>query len=246
MVAFAQKKGLKGISITDHYDLDPPKGVRAYNFDPLDQQNEIDEVKKPNNSLQIFKGIEVGIQPSSMDRIKSFLDRYNFDVIVASAHFVNGQDPFSGNYYKSLDWKEAYRNYLISIDQSISDFRNFDILGHFDYIVRYSPYTQKTLEYAHFQDILDGILRKLANWGKALEINTNTYRFRYGTYVKLDIGVLKRFKELGGEFITLGSDAHDVERVGEDFDAFRSIIKSAGFNYITHFNKRQHSLTKLK
>ena len=54
----------------------------------------------------------------------------------------------------------------------------------------------------------------------------------------LDRDILLRFKELGGEFISLGSDSHDPGRTGDNFLYYAEFVKSLGFRYLTHFESR--------
>ncbi len=242
----AIRKGLGGIIFTDHYDVDPPPSIIAFDFQPEAQQFAIDQIRGKYPDFEVLKGIEVGIQKGSLEKIESFVSRYKFDTIIASVHFVNGLDPYFGDYYKRYDWHDAYRNYLLNILECISEYDNFDTVGHFDYIVRYSPYKQKVMKYSDFADEFEAIFKVLKDKGKALEVNTNTYRAKYGEAPKLDEEVLKRYKKSGGEFISLCSDAHDDYRVAENFKNYGEIIKSAGFSYITHFKERHPVLTKIQ
>jgi histidinol-phosphatase (PHP family) len=237
--------GMKGIVFTDHYDMDPPRGIEGFTYDPAAQQIAIDEIRTAYKDFDILKGIEIGIQKKSLPKISAFLDKFSFDTIIASAHFVEGMDPYFGDYYKNKDWEEAYGFYLQSIYDCISVFDNFDVVGHFDYIVRYSPYKQKMMRYRDFPDHFDSIFKVLKEKGKALEINTNTYRDSYGPAPVLDIEILKRYKESGGEFVSLCSDAHDAGRVGEKFPYYSQIIKDAGFESVVCFKERKPFLMKI-
>ena len=101
----AMELGLAGLAITDHYDIDAPSRDQEFSFDPAEQQAEIDRVVMElggdmlRNGFQVMKGIEVGLQPGIMDKIKSFTSSYNFDTVIASIHFVDGTDPYMGTYY---------------------------------------------------------------------------------------------------------------------------------------------------
>lgn len=246
-VSTAQAKGLSGICFSDHFDLDSPHQGEAFTFDPKLQQSKIDyNISNSNHSISILKGIELGLQPKCLDQIKEFTQKYNFDSIIASVHYIDGLDPYNGEFYQGLTKKQSYSRYLETIYECISNFDNFDILGHFDYIARYSPYNQHSLEYSDFPDHLDEILRILIDKGKILEINTNTYRERNGRTTKLDLNILKRYKELGGEALSLGSDAHEKERIGDNFRQTTEIIQSIGINYLCHFKNRKIRHDKIK
>jgi len=237
-------RDLSGVIITDHLDINAPKGDGSFLFDPLVQQEKIERLNSIHD-IEILKGIEVGMQLHTIDDITSFVNKYKFDQIIASVHFIDGVDPYNGAYYIGKDADTAYARYLETIYLCITQFKNFDILGHYDYITRYAPFLERVILHSKYGEILDQILIFLANEGKALEINTNTYREKNGAIPVLDINVLKRYKEIGGEAVTLGSDAHDADRIGEKFGEFKEVIKSCGFKYIAHYKNREVQFTSI-
>lgn len=252
----ARTSGLAGIIFTDHEDIDVPSGNRAFLFDPALQQQKIDQVKEKygvvdgESDFKVLKGIEIGLQVHTIGKASAFVGKYNFDTIIASVHYLDGFDPYHDPYYDNKDINEAYGRYLEVIYDCISRFGNFDVLGHYDYITRYAPYKEKAILYSRFGEIVDQILLFLAKNGKALEINSNTYRDKKSRTNIVNIPypdpqVLKRFKELGGEAVALASDAHDTWRIAEKFGQYTEFIKSCGFRYIAHFENRQARFTSI-
>ncbi|MCK9628249.1 MAG: histidinol-phosphatase HisJ family protein [Bacteroidales bacterium] len=231
-------EGLGGIVFTDHMDIDTPTKDRTFMFKPEEQQAAIDKLENAEGT-EILKGIEIGLQPQVLNKIKRYIGDSSFDQVIASVHFVDGVDPYHQPYYDGKNFIQAYGRYLDVIYECITTYTDFDILGHYDYIARYAPYAEKSIYYTDFSMQLDRILKFLASEGKALEINTNTYREKCGGVPELDTVVLCRFRELGGEFVSLGSDSHDLNRIGEQFSHYSEIIKSCGFDSVTHFKKRK-------
>ena len=247
----ALAKGLSGVAFTDHCDFFVPE-MKAQQenlvlevFDVPEQQAEIDRVQTLIDGsygpgrLRILKGIEIGMHENHHDDIRRTLAENSFDQVIASVHYLDGIDPFYGGYYEDKDWKTAYGHYLETIFKEMTWLGDFDIMGHYDYVVRYAPYPQTCLTYRDFSDILDEMLRYLAHEGKALELNTKSYQLYKGREVILDTNVLMRYKELGGEIISLGSDSHDPGRVGENFTRFARLLKSLGFRWSAHYEKRK-------
>ncbi len=233
---------LKGIAITDHYDIDAPNRESEFSFDPIEQQAEIERLSVElcnGNQLEILKGIELGLQQCSLKKIKDFASNYKFDTIIASVHFIDGLDPYHQSYYEGKDYIKAYSRALETIVINATKYADFDILGHFDYITRYRDYPVREIRYQQFSDYLDPLLKFLAREGKALEVNTNTYRTRFNGCPNLDINILKRFKELKGEAISLGSDAHECNRIAENFELYSNLIKSCGFKYLAYYKDRK-------
>lgn len=237
--------GLGGMCFTDHCDFYVPPMKAAYEnlveevFDVEAQQAEIDAVNARMEGFRIFKGIELGMQYSCRDRLRKHLAEHSFDQVIASVHYLEETDPFYGGYYEGKGWKTAYGHYLETIYQEMTWLGDFDIMGHYDYVARYAPYPQASILYRDFSDILDPILEYLAHEGKALEINTKTYQDYKGRTPEPDQDILLRYRELGGEFISLGSDSHDPSRVGKNFSSFAAMLKSLGFKYLTHFEARK-------
>lgn len=238
----AVENGLGGIAVTDHFDFDAPKGVMLFQFDPDRQQKAISESlknKRVPDGFKLLRGVEIGVQPQSIDKIKKLISGYSFDTVIASLHFIDGTDPYHGAYYGPYDYKRGYGHYLETFYECISMFEDFDILGHFDYIARYAPYKETDILYSDFSDIIDAILKKLAGEGKTFEINTKTYHLFGNREPHLDMAILKRWKELGGEFVSLGSDAHETKRIGENFSKFTPMLLEAGIRYTVYFEDRK-------
>lgn len=243
----AISKGLSGIAFTDHCDFFVPAMKAQHEnlvpevFDVAPQQAEIDRVQEVvgEGRLKILKGIEVGMHEDHHEDIRAMLSDNSFDQVIASVHYLDGIDPFYGGYYEDKDWKTAYGHYLETIYKEMTWLGDFDIMGHFDYVVRYAPYPETCLRYRDFSDILDEMLRYLIHEGKALEINTKSYQDYKGRLVSLDAEVLERYRRMGGEIISLGSDSHDPSRVGHSFTYFAELFKSMGFRWTAHYEKRK-------
>lgn len=245
----AFSKGLAGMSFSDHCDLYTPPMKAAYEnmvpevFDIEEQQAEITRVQtlllSEGCPFKILKGIEIGLQENCRDGIRDLMAKHSFDSVIASVHYLDNTDPYWGGYYEDKDWKEAYGHYLETIYNEMTWLKDFDIMGHLDYVTRYAPYPKASIYYKDFPDILDSMLKYLADEGKAFEINTKTYQDYHGRIPELDPNILLRYKELGGEAISLGSDSHDPERPGENFQLFADFVQSLGFKYLAHFENRK-------
>ena len=241
----AKEKGLGGLCFTDHCDFFVPMEKAEHEnrvpevFDIAAQQAEIDKVRSIIPEISIMKGIELGMYHDCHQQIRNVLKAGAFDQVTASVHYIENSDPYWGNYYIGKDFKQAYGHYLETIYNEITWLEDFDVLGHFDYVTRYAPYPETSILYSDFGDILDCILRYIAEEGKALEINTKTYQDYNGRTPILDENILKRYLELGGEIISLGSDSHDDFNVGYNITKWPEYLKSLGFKYLAHFEKRR-------
>ena len=250
--------GLGGITFTDHFDIYLPQSKALHgdlgqeDFDIGAQQEEIlragAEFREKGREFKILRGIELGVYGSAREQLSKTLRENTFDCVIASCHYLDDTDPYWGEYYEGKGWKEAFGHYLETLySEMVWLGDRFDVMGHYDYIVRYAPY--KGVDCIRLKDfeILDEILRFLAQGGKALEINTRSYVAdgEGKRKVAADPMVLRRFKELGGEAISMGSDAHRVEDVGRDFGYFRDYLRSEGWRYAVHFEDRKAVFGKI-
>ena len=137
----------------------------------------------------------------------------------------------------------AYGAYLDAVLKSVDAPYAYDAIGHVGYIARCSTYPDKKLYYRDFPDIIDAILKAIINKGKSLEINTSSK----GTKCDLfhDTTILRRYKELGGELITFGSDAHDPSRLCADFKEAEAAAISCGFRYAFIYENHIPTAVKL-
>jgi histidinol-phosphatase (PHP family) len=114
----------------------------------------------------------------------------------------------------------------------------YDSLGHIDYIVRYGNDKEQTYSYSKNADYIDEILKHLIANGKGLEVNAAGWKSGL-SFAHPHQDVLKRYKELGGEIITIGSDAHKPEHVAYDFHKIKDYLEFCGFKYYTEFRQRK-------
>ena len=248
----AKDKGLGGICFSDHCDFYVPPMKASFEdlvpeyFNVTEQQAEIDRVQELcGNDFKILKGIEIGMYEECHEQIRTTLNDNDFDQIVASVHYIDQTDPYYGGFYDGKDWRQAYGRYLETIYREMTWLQDFDIMAHYDYVARYAPYTQASILYRDFSDILDEMFRYLISEGKALEINTKSYQNYNGRMPRLDTELLLRYKDMGGEIISLGSDSHDPIRTGDKFGHYTALLKSLGFHWTAHYEKRKLVQTTL-
>ena len=245
MIKAAIDKGLDIICFTEHNDFDypvtevDPEGkfllnVDSYLYDLLLLKN------KYADRINVLFGIELGLQPSCKRENAILAKSHEFDFVIASSHIVNGIDPYYPAFYEGRSDADAYMEYFESELENINKFDNFDVYGHLDYVVRYGKNKYAEYDYNKFDEILKALIEK----EKGIELNTAGLRKGINA-IHPRIEVLKRYKELGGEIITVGSDAHKKEDVGAGLDVAEQILKDCGFKYYTIFDKRSPEYIKL-
>lgn len=245
MADTAIQLGLGGICITDHLDYDYPEEPDLFLPDLPAYYNSIRKLQEEyQNTLPIRFGIEIGLQPHVVKKNQQVTKSYPFDFVIGSSHVVHHRDPYYGIFYEGRTEQEAYREYFESILENLHTEADFDVYGHLDYVVRYGPDKNLNYTYEKYADIIDEILRILIGKGKGIEINTAGFKYGLG-HPNPTEEILRRYRTLGGEIITVGADAHQPEHIAYDFAKVPGILKAAGFSYFTVFRQRKPEFFKL-
>ena len=247
MILGAIKKGMKTICFTEHFDPDFPKDKEEFDFS-LDTPAYLSHFqncqKEYGAQIGLCFGVEFGLQQHLTEQCREYVKSYPFDFVIGSSHIVNGKDPYLAEFYENRSEREAYLEYFEGVLECARLFTDFDVYGHLDYVVRYGPNKDRDYSYAAYADILDEILKTLIEKGKGIEINTGG--FSHGLdHPNPREEVLKRYRELGGEILTIGSDAHRAERIGYRFEDALPILREAGFRYLTVFKSREPHFLKI-
>lgn len=240
----AVKIGAMGLAITDHCDIDgadidSDKLCRAQLSD-LDRCKEIFDGK-----TDLIKGIEIGQGIYRKKQTEKLLRAYDYDFVLGSLHNLENTEDFYFLNFSQYDVYELLTKYFEGLYE-LSCWGAFDSLAHLTYPIRYIVARDKiNVDMSRFDEIIDAIFETLAKNNKALEINTS------GLFMPMqdtlpNISYVKRFRELGGKYITIGSDSHYAKKIFQGIDKGCEIALASGFEHITIFKKRQPVLIKIQ
>lgn len=253
MLDAAVERGLESVCITDHMDLDfpPQEGEESLGEEPLFQfdVDEYFEVLAPlreeyRDRLDVRIGIEIGLQPHLGERYRKLIQASPFDYVIGSVHLIRGMDPYYGKLFEGRSDEEAYKEAFVETLRCLEGVQDFDALGHLDYVVRYGKHQAEEYSYRKFADEIDEVLRKLISMGKGLEMNTGGLKYGLG-FCNPHPDVVKRYRELGGEIVTIGADAHRPEHVAYEFKLAAEILKMCGFRYYAEYKERRAEFIKI-
>lgn len=237
--------GLSGICFTDHLDYDYPEEPNIFLLDFDNYFKVLSDLReKYTDKISVNIGIELGLQTQAAGQNLAVAEKYPFDFIIGSSHVVNHMDPYYPEFFAGRDEDAAYMEYFESVLENINSGVDFDVYGHIDYVVRYGPNKNAFYTYEKFKDIIDEILTQLISKGKGIEVNTGGFKYGLG-HPNPTEDIIKRYRELGGEIITMGADAHVPEYVAYKFDKTAQIIKNCGFKYYTVFKNRKSEFIPL-
>lgn len=248
MIQKAISLGLTHLCITEHYDpdyiyADGKEGMFELNTDSYLYEL-LKQRERWRDQIQVGFGVELGLQPHLKRELAVYSKSKEFDFIIGSSHICHRRDPYYPAFFEGRTEDEAHREYFESILECIRTLPYFDVYGHLDYVVRYGPTKNDGYTYAKHADVFDRILSALIESEKGLELNTGGFHYALGQPNPC-IEILKRYRALGGEIITVGSDAHDPGGIAREFDKAADILKECGFRYYCIFQGRMPEYLRL-
>ena len=230
----AEKKGKElnlGIILTEHMDLAYPE-PEAFTFNIDDYFATYGD----RRSDILLLGIEIGMREDCVDANRIMATSHPFDFVIGSIHVIENLDIYQKSFYHSRTKEDVYHQYFDSMIGCLQQYDFIDSLGHIDYICRYARFDDPELYYFDFQTDIDLVLSTLAQRDQALEINTR--RLYLPDTKESLLPVYHRFRELGGNYVTIGSDAHKPQDIGKDLDIAFEIADICGLTPV-YFKERK-------
>lgn len=230
-VAAAESQNI-GIVFTEHWDYDYPTNPDAFIFD-------IDEYFSVTGKLRsekILTGIEIGMQVHTAAADDKVAAGHPFDFVLGSIHCVQRQDIYERAFYQGRSKAEVVKAFLTDAITCVENHQNFDSFAHIDYICRYWPYADKELRLEEEQELFDRLFLALIERNKPMEINTR--RLDNAQACEALLAIYQRYKQLGGRYCTIGSDAHYSEHVGRRLDKALMLAQEAGLQPV-YFKERK-------
>lgn len=255
--------GLSAYCITDHVEANfyhpreyyAQKGDNTNDFDDFDYKSrfEMSRTSLPSlkerckGRLKLLFGCELGQANQAPDEAKEVSDCKELDFIIGSLHQVRKRDDFYFMNLSPMPQDELDRLLLDYCKElyELAQKADFDVMGHITYPLRYIVgEAGRTVNLAPCDEVVFETMKTLIGKGKGIEINTSGLRQKYGlTFPHAEY--VKMYRQLGGEILTLGSDAHCTADLGKGISEGAEIAKNAGFKYIAYFEKRKPQFIKL-
>lgn len=235
--------GAKGIAITDHCDIDGALDS-CWSFEDK-QSKDVDNCKRLfKDKLEVYKGVELGQGIYHKELSEKFLSSYDFDFVLGSIHNLENMEDFYFLDYSKLDVKELLQKYFYDL-LKLAKWNKTDCLAHITYPLRYIVAREHiNVDLCEYSDIIDEIFKTIIKNDKAIEINVSGLSMEMkDTLPSADL--IKRYKELGGKYITVGSDSHYANLVCNNIDKGYDILKECGFTHFTVFEQRQPKLIEI-
>lgn len=244
----AIERGVTEICFTDHFDVDFPNApYQDFEVDIPTYHDDIQFVQEQfEGKLSVKWGIEVGMQP--VERIMAETNRrlsgWDFDYMLASVHCNPGNDYHRAASWEGVTKQDVLKTYIALLKYGVTHMDRYSCIGHLTYYSRYTPQKDRMMTYRDAPDEIDDLFRLLIQSGHGIEINTSVYD-TFGFFLP-DLDIVKRYKELGGEIITTGSDSHNAVRIAANFQPAMQMLQAAGFDYVCSFDKMKPVFHKFK
>lgn len=184
--------------------------------------------------IRIRRGLEFGIQTGTIGQYEKLWDRYGdqLDFVLLSMHQVDGKEFWNQEFQRGKSQKEYNEAYYQEILNVMRGFTNYSVLAHLDLIVRYDR--NGVYPFREVKDLIAEILRTAIADGKGIEVNTSSWHYGLSdTLPSADI--LRLYRDLGGQIVTIGSDAHTTKYLGDHIKDAQQILKGIGFEQICTF-----------
>lgn len=234
----AVKRGLVAIAITDHCEMN---SFYQDHYDRSLRQAVFETVKAREvfrGRVKVLVGVEMGQATQNYACAERVAQTPMMDFVLASLHNIRGKQDFYYLDYKKENIKRLLESYFSEMLELVQ-WGHFDSLAHLTYPLRYIQGVHGIpVDLSPYRDLIDDILQTLASQEKGLEINASTLDSPLASTMP-DLKIIRRFKELGGEIITVGSDAHQSARVGFGIERGMDLAKQAGFTRVAYFEQHK-------
>lgn len=184
--------------------------------------------------LSIKLGLEFGVQTHTIPQYNALFPQYPFDFIILSIHQVEDQELWTQDFQKGRSQKEYNERYYEEMLNIVKVYQNYSVLGHMDLIARYGK--NGIYPFEKIEPVVSEILKIVIQNGKGLELNTSYHRYRLKDTTP-SIDIIKLYRQLGGEIITVGSDSHEPEHLGAYIKEAKHLLKSLGFRFFCTYDK---------
>ena len=249
MAQAALDRGLEALCITDHVELQDDWGHPApdmFDWAPIREAHEA-LVRDFGDRLTLPLGAELGGAALDWAKADRWLDAMpDMDFVITSVHRVSdrlgGVDQCFTDAFTQEKLPDLLEDYFGEVLATVR-WGRFSVLGHLTLPDRYAQRRGglPPVDFTPYREQIDQILRLLVETGRGLELNTD----RGSPPIMPQKDILARYRELGGEIITVGSDAHTPEYVGAGIPEGRALLRELGFRYVCTFRALEPVFHKL-
>ena len=245
-------RGVTDLAITDHFECNWRSEAAYPPFDADRHYEEIAAAKeKYKDKLNLSYGIEIGQYNQNPEEADALLKDHDFDFIIGSIHNLRGAVDFYYWDFKSIfesmqhsyigHMFERYCNELCEVADS---FDKIDTVAHLTYIYRYCALSGNHYDFMKHAESAEKLFKKIVAKDIALEVNVSTLWKGLG-FALPDRDFLSLYKDCGGKLITVGTDSHSPEHIGECVEEGFDLLRSVGLRDILVVRDGKKDIVKI-
>ena len=240
--------GLEEICFTEHLDFDERErsqtknlnnGPRSGFMDETDYWQQIASARRQfDQRIKIGYGVEAGQGHHAPQQAQALIEAQPYDFVLASIHLMH-----ESGMTISVPWRDGLseaETYPVYFDDLIllSGMDFFDVVAHCDIIKRFGTEKFGPFQAHKYEEQIRTAFANLIHRGKGIEINTSGLRQSCQETMP-NLTLLQWYREMGGEILTLGSDAHAPGSLAYGLEQGYALARAAGFRYFTTFHQRK-------
>ncbi len=247
-VEAANKAGLRYMAVTDHVEINRYYPAAYYHAVETDEyfydgrgvfegsvQETLEEAARCV-PLVLLTGAEIGQIPQDIEKSALIYNDPRTDIILGSVHELPGRPDFYFLDYAKEDIPALVTAYFEEVLR-LAQTDCYDVLAHLTYGLRYLP-NRRAYDITPHLELIDEVLKTVIRKGKAIELNGSGLR-KPQPYIDPDLILVKRYRDLGGKYLTISTDAHDTQFVTFGIDLLEDMARTAGFSKLTVFQKHE-------
>jgi len=219
--------GLPAIAFTDHADF-VKVHPDQYCVDITGYLDCVERCRAHFPNLRILSGVELGEPHWFAAETAAVLAAGPLDRVLGSIHCIKVDgEPLDASQFRGhagLDFPSAVRAYFREVLAMVESSQPFETLAHLDYPKRYWPDAATAYKEKDYEAEIRAVLAAAVRTGRVLEVNTTR-----GDRLCPDLTVVRWWREVGGQAVQYGSDAHSPERIAEGFKLATQMVEAAGF-----------------
>ena len=256
MARRALELGVEHFAITDHLEIDEFYDYeRDYPAVIAGSRPAYDRINsRYGDKMKIYFATELGQPLYDLPRAEKILAQNDYDFVLGSVHRTEHYEHMSKIPDTEFDRKRVIKEYFEEM-LALAEWGKFCSLAHITFLMRFTsidtpagvvadPEKRSQAAFEVHKPIIDKILETIIKNGVALEVNSSGFRRRLGCPMP-SAPFIKRYRELGGKMVTVGSDAHVIEDIAADIPKCIELVRELGFSEVCVFEKREPVFIKI-
>ncbi|MBQ3011999.1 MAG: histidinol-phosphatase HisJ family protein [Clostridia bacterium] len=248
----AIERGVTDLAITDHFECN---GRFDMSCPPYDADRAYEEIlaakEKYKGKVNLTYGIELGQIDQYPEEAEKLLSSHSYEFVISSLHNLRGAPDFCFiDFKKIFDYTSPdyvghlFERNLAELCDSLDACDKIDTVAHLTYMHRYCALSGNNYDFTRHAGKIEELYRKMISRDIALEVNVSNLWRGLG-FAMPDRELLALYRECGGKLVTVGTDSHSPEHIGECVDEGFELLRSVGLDSILVVRNGEKTIMKI-